>query len=92
MLLGSASFEGNPHMDDWEKNSELVETLESIELVEGEPMKLTKVGMNLSLETKVEIVQFLKENLDIFTWRHHLASPEYKSQKKARLAKKGFLS
>jgi len=49
-----------------EKNSEPVEALESIELVEGELMKLTKIGMNLCPEMKVEIVQFLKENLDIF--------------------------
>ena len=49
-----------------EKNSEPVEALESIELVERELMKLTKIGMNLCPEMKVEIVQFLKENLDIF--------------------------
>ena len=39
-----------------EKEKEKVETLETMELVDGKPMKTTK-----------KLVQFLKENLDIFT-------------------------
>ena len=49
-----------------EKSSEVVEALETIELVEGEPMKETNVGTSLGPSTKEEIVKFLKENLYIF--------------------------
>ena len=43
-----------------EKNLKVVEALKKIELVEGESMKVTKIGTNLSLLTKEEIVRFLK--------------------------------
>ena len=49
-----------------EKSSEVVEALETTELVEGEPMKETNVGTSLGPSTKEEIVKFLKENLYIF--------------------------
>ena len=53
-----------------EKNSEVVEALETIKLVEREPTKVTKVGMSLDPSMKEEIVKFLRKNLDIFAWSH----------------------
>lgn len=53
-----------------EKNSEAIEALETIKLVEKEPTKITKVGLSLDSLTKEEIAKFLKENLGIFTWSH----------------------
>ena len=53
-----------------EKEEENVEALETIELVDGELMKTTMVGMTLSPEMKEKLVQFLKNNLDIFAWSH----------------------
>ena len=50
-----------------EKEKEKVEALETLELVEGEPMKTTRVGTTMSPGTKKKLVQFQKENLDIFT-------------------------
>ena len=50
-----------------EKEKEKVEALETMELVKGEPMKTTRVGTTMSLGTKKKLVQFQKENLDIFT-------------------------
>ena len=47
-----------------------MEALEIVELVDREPMKTTRVGMNLSIEMRKKLIQFLKENLDIFAWRH----------------------
>ena len=52
------------------KNPEIIEKLETIELVEGSPEKTTQVGTNLNPETKEEIVSFLKDNLDVFAWSH----------------------
>ena len=49
-----------------EKTPELVEKLETIELVEGSPPKMTQIRTNLSPRTKEGIVSFLKNNLDIF--------------------------
>ena len=37
---------------------------------DGEPMKTTRVGTTMSADTKKKLVQFLKENLDIFAWSH----------------------
>ena len=53
-----------------EKTLEIVEKLEMIELVEGDPTKTTQVRTNLNLQTKIEIISFLKDNLDVFSWSH----------------------
>ena len=53
-----------------EKAPEIVEKLETIELVEGSPPKTTQIGTNLSPRTKEGVVSFLKNNLDIFAWSH----------------------
>ena len=49
-----------------EKTLEIVEKLETVKLVERDPTKITQVGTSLNLQTKKEIVSFLKDNLDIF--------------------------
>ena len=51
-----------------EKEEEKVEALETMELVDGEPMKTTRVGTTISIDMKKKLVQFL--NLDIFAWSH----------------------
>ena len=53
-----------------DKTPEIVEKLETIELVEGDPTKTTQVRTNLNPKTKEEIISFLKDNLDVFTWSH----------------------
>ena len=53
-----------------EKEGEEVEALETVELVDGELTKTTRVGTTLSLEMKKKLVQFLKDNLDVFAWSH----------------------
>ena len=53
-----------------EKEDEKVAALETMELVDGEPMKTTKVRTTMSSNTKKKLVQFLKENLDIFAYNH----------------------
>ena len=49
-----------------EKEEEKVEALETMELVDEEPTKTIRVGMTMSTDMKKKLVQFLKENLDIF--------------------------
>ena len=53
-----------------DKTPEIVEKLETIELVEGSPAKTTQVGTNLSTKTKEGIINFLKDNLNVFAWSH----------------------
>ena len=53
-----------------EKEEEKVETLETVELVDEEPSKTTRIGTTLSSKMRIRLVQFLKENLDIFAWGH----------------------
>ena len=43
-----------------------VEALETVELVDGETTKTTRIRTTLSIEMKSKLVQFLKENLDVF--------------------------
>ena len=52
------------------KTLEIVEKWETIELVEGDPTKTTQIGTSLSAKTREEIVNFLKDNLDVFAWNH----------------------
>lgn len=40
--------------------------LEDVELVEGDPSKITKIGGGLDPPIKRKIVKFLKEYLDVF--------------------------
>ena len=41
-----------------------------MELAEGEANKTTKIGMMLSPEMRTRLIQFLKENLDVFALSH----------------------
>ena len=45
---------------------EIVEKLETTELMEGDPAKMTQIGTSLNPQTKKEIISFLKGNLDVF--------------------------
>jgi len=41
-----------------------------VNLVEGDTTKVTKVGTGLDPVLKSKIVEFLKQNLDVFAWTH----------------------
>ena len=53
-----------------EKEGDKVEALEIVELVEWKVSKTTRIRTTLSPEMRTKLVQFLKENLDVFTWSH----------------------
>nr|XP_023912200.1 uncharacterized protein LOC112023810 [Quercus suber] len=53
-----------------EKEEEKTEALEAVELFEREPTKTTRIGTTLSLEMGTKLIQFLRENLDVFAWSH----------------------
>ena len=53
-----------------EKEEDKVEAPETMELVEGETTKTTRIGTTLSPKMRNRFVQFLKENLDVFAWNH----------------------
>ena len=53
-----------------EKEEEKEEALETMELVDGEPTKTTRIGTTMSKEMRKKLVQFLKGNLDVFAWSH----------------------
>ena len=44
--------------------------LEIVELAKGEATKTTRIGTTLSPKMRTRLVQFLKENLDVFAWSH----------------------
>ena len=39
-------------------------------LVEDGTTKMTRIGTMLSLEMRTRLIEFLKENLDVFAWSH----------------------
>ena len=53
-----------------EKDENKMEALEVVDLAEGQVTKTTKIGMTLSPEMRTRLIQFLKKNLDVFTWSH----------------------
>ena len=57
-----------------EKEEDKVEALETVELIERETAKTTKIGSTLSPEMRTRLVRFLKENLDVFAWSHEYMS------------------
>ena len=44
--------------------------METVALVEDGTTKTTRIGMTLSPEMRIGLIEFLKENLDIFVWSH----------------------
>ena len=53
-----------------ENPKESSQELEEVNLVDGDTTKVTKVGIGLNLVLKSRIMEFLKKNLDVFTWTH----------------------
>jgi len=47
-----------------------VEELEDIPVNEVDEERCLKLGKNLTLEVKSQLTNFLKANLDVFTWNH----------------------
>ena len=45
-----------------------VEALEIVALVEDETTKTTRIRMTLNPEMRTRLIEFLKENLDVFAW------------------------
>ena len=52
------------------EESKLVKETFNVELVEGDSSKVRKIGRELQSPLKEEIINFLKGNLDIFSWSH----------------------
>ena len=53
-----------------EKEEDKVKALEEVELVDKMTTMMTRIGTTLSPEMRSRLVQFLKENLNVFTWSH----------------------
>ena len=53
-----------------EKEVNEMEALKTVVLVDDETCKTTSIGTTLSPGMRTRLVQFLKENLDIFAWSH----------------------
>ena len=53
-----------------EKEEDKVEALEIMKLVEGETVRTTRIRTTLSPEIRTRLIQFLKENLNVFAWNH----------------------
>ena len=53
-----------------EKDKDKMEALETVELVNGQAIKTTRIGTTLSPGLRTKLIQFLKENLDVFAWSH----------------------
>ena len=45
-----------------------MEALETVALVEDRTTKTTRIGTALSSKMRTRLIEFLKENLDVFAW------------------------
>ena len=63
-----ATKENHTWMIEEEENK--VETLEIVALVEDGVTKTTRIGTMLSPEMRTRLIEFLKENLNVFVWSH----------------------
>ena len=50
--------------------AEPIEVLEDIPLEEGNPEKFTRIGTSMKEKMKRDLVQFLRENIDVLAWSH----------------------
>ena len=50
--------------------AEPIEILEDVPLEEGNPEKFTRVRTSMEEKTKQDLIQFLRENTDVFAWSH----------------------
>ena len=53
-----------------EKGENKMEGLETVVLAKDETTKTTRIGTTLSPGMRARLVQFLKENLNVFAWSH----------------------
>ena len=53
-----------------EKEEDKVEALEIMKLVEGETIRTTRIRTTLSPKIRTRLIQFLKENPNVFAWSH----------------------
>ena len=53
-----------------EKGENKMKALETVAQTEDETTKTTRIGTTLSPEMRTRLIQFLKENLDVFAWSH----------------------
>ena len=53
-----------------EKGENKMEALEIVVLAEDKTTKTTRIGTTLSPGMRAKLIQFLKKNLDVFTWSH----------------------
>ncbi len=50
--------------------TEPTEKLEEVALIEGNEKKTTRIGTSMTKGIRDSIVQFLRENADVFAWKH----------------------
>ena len=50
--------------------AEPTEALEDISLDEDNPKKSTRIGADLEENIKMDLIHFLKENIDVIAWSH----------------------
>ena len=50
--------------------AEPTKVLEDIPLEEGNPKKFTRIGTSMKEKMKQGLIQFLRENIDVFAWSH----------------------
>ena len=57
-------------IDELEQILKPSETPQKVEIVPGDPSKVLKIGSALSASEKMKLTTFLRENQDVFTWKH----------------------
>ena len=57
-------------IDEPEPISKLSEVPQEVEVIPRDPSKVLKIGSTFLATEKTKITTFLRENQDVFTWKH----------------------
>ena len=68
--MGEVEIPLDPRIPKDEKRGAPVEDLVSVSICNNGPTKMVKVGSNLFDQHREQLIDFLKENFDVFTWSH----------------------
>ena len=68
--MGEVEVSLDPQIPKDEKLGASVEDLVSVWICNNDPTKMVKVGSNLPNQHQEQLIEFLKENFNVFAWSH----------------------
>ena len=81
-------FDIDPRFGDVERDVGPMDELEEVCIDEQDTAKVIKIGKNLEAAVRAQLVEFLRRNLDVFTWPHCWLRPMQRSSQQYHLRRR----